>query len=546
MTTPDNATGTEQASRPDVVLVLADDMGFSDIGCYGGEVQTPNLDRLARSGVRFTQFYNTARCSPSRASLLTGLHPHQVGVGILNFDDTPDGYPGNLSERCVTIAEALGAAGYRTYLSGKWHLASNMETPNGAWPTRRGFDRVFGTLEGAGSYYQPRTLMRDEVNIEAEAAETDFFYTDAITENAVQFIAEHDDSDTDDPFFLYLAYTAPHWPLQAHGEDIAKYDGRFSAGWDELRRQRLERLVAEGIISDSTELSARDPRVPAWDTVDDKDWEAARMAVYAAQIDEMDQGVGRVLDELERRGRLDNTVVIFLSDNGGCAEEMPPDKVEEFVTAFVPMKMVTREGEPVVPGNVPGLMPGAESTYQSYGRAWANLSNAPFREYKHWVHEGGISTPFLLHWPAGLGTQPRTVTEPAQLVDVLPTLLAAAGASYPEERNGEPIPGPEGRSLLPLVAGDGDTSERTLFWEHEGNCAARRGRWKLVKKHGRNWELYDIEADRAEARDLAADHPELVVDLSAAYEEWAKRAGVIPREVVLDLYRRRGHGLPEE
>jgi arylsulfatase A-like enzyme len=539
-------SGTGQSNRrPDVVLVLADDMGFSDVGCFGGEVHTPNLDRLAASGVRFTQFYNTARCSPSRASLLTGLHPHQVGVGILNFDDTPDGYPGNLSEQCVTIAEALGGAGYRTYLSGKWHLASDMETPNGAWPTRRGFDRVFGTLEGAGSYYQPRTLMRDEVNIEAEAADSDFFYTDAISQNAVQFIAEHDDH-AEDPLFLYLAYTAPHWPLHASAEDIAKYDGRFAEGWDRLRQQRLERLIAEGVIDASSELSARDPRVPAWETVEEKNWEAARMAVYAAQIDRMDQGVGQVLDELERRGRMDNTVIIFLSDNGGCAEEMPPDKVEEFVTAFVPMKTVTREGERVVPGNVPGLVPGPESTYQSYGRAWANLSNAPFREYKHWVHEGGISTPFVLHWPAGLGTEPRTVTAPAQLVDVLPTLLAAAGAPYPEQRNGQPIPGPEGRSLLPLASGEGETDERTLFWEHEGNCAARRDRWKLVKKYGHNWELYDIEVDRAEAHDLAEANPELVVELSAAYEEWAKRAGVIPREVVLDLYRRRGHGLPEE
>ena len=538
-------SSASNARRPDVVLVLADDMGFSDIGCYGGEVHTPNLDRLATNGTRLTQFYNTARCSPSRASLMTGLHPHQVGVGILNFDDTPDGYPGNLTEDCVTLAEALGSAGYRTYLSGKWHLASDMDTPNGAWPTRRGFDRVYGTLEGAGSYYQPRTLMRDEEDIEAEAASGEFFYTDKITENAVSFIGEHDEEHGEDPLFLYLAYTAPHWPLHAHADDIAKYDGRFDAGWDRLREERLERLVKEGIIASDSELSARDRRVPAWQEQDNQDWEADRMEVYAAQIDRMDQGIGRVLDELEGRGRLENTIVIFLSDNGGCAEEMPPDKVEEFVTAFVPMKMVTREGETVVPGNVPGLTPGPESTYQSYGRAWANLSNTPFREYKHWVHEGGISTPFIIHWPAGVQSGGRLCTAPSQLVDVMPTILEAAGAQYPETRNGHPIPGPEGRSLLPLLRGETD-QQRTLFWEHEGNSAARRGRWKLVRKYGQDWELYDIDADRAETHDLAAEQPDLVVDLSAAYEEWAKRAGVIPRDVVLDLYGRRGHGLPEE
>ena len=531
--------------RPDIVLVLADDMGFSDIGCYGGEISTPNLDRLAAHGTRMTQFYNTARCSPSRASLITGLHPHQVGVGILNFDDRPDGYPGNLAEQCVTVAETLGGAGYHTYLSGKWHMASDMETPNGAWPTRRGFDRVFGTLEGAGSYYQPRTLMRDEVNIEHEGAESDFFYTDAITDNAVGFIREHDRDHADDPLFLYLAYTAPHWPLHAHPDDIATYDGRFDGGWDQLRQERLKRLVDEGIVAPDSELSVRDPRVVQWEQVDHKEWEAERMEVYAAQIHRMDRGIGQVLDELERRGRLDNTIVIFLSDNGGCAEEMPPDKVEEFVTAFVPMKMVTREGDTVVPGNVPGLAPGPESTYQSYGRAWANLSNTPFREYKHWVHEGGISTPFIISWPAGLPEPTPLCTTPCQLVDVMPTLLEASGATYPEQRDGQPIPPAEGRSMLPLLRGEPDV-ERTLFWEHEGNCAVRRGRWKLVRKHAQPWELYDIEADRAEAHDLAERRPDLITELGAAYDQWAQRAGVVPRDVVLGLYARRGHGLPEE
>ena len=514
------------ARRPDIVLVLADDMGFSDIGCYGGEIETPNIDRLAREGVRFTQFYNTARCSPSRASLMTGLHPHQVGVGILNFDDTPDGYPGDLTDGCTTAAEALGAAGYATYLSGKWHLSSDMETPNGSWPTRRGFDRVFGTLEGAGSFYRPRTLMRDETNVEHEAEQPGWFYTDAISENAATFIEEHDRDRGDDPFFLYLAYTAPHWPLHAHEADVERYAGRFDAGWDVLREERLARLVKEGIVTEEhggAELADRDPRVPAWQDSPDHAWEARRMATYAAQVDRMDQGIGRVLDTLERLGRLDDTLVVFLSDNGGCAEELDLD----FVTAFVPMQDTTREGEPVVPGNVPGLTPGGEDTYMSYGRAWAHLSNTPFREYKHWVHEGGIATPLVARWPRGVDVEPGGLVRGAfQLVDVLPTLLEAAGASYPATRDGLPVPPAEGRSMLPALAGE-PVEDADLFWEHEGNCAVRSGPWKLVRKHDRPWELYAIETDRAEAHDLAAANPEVVDDLAARYDAWAERCGVI-------------------
>ncbi|NUS52307.1 MAG: arylsulfatase [Nocardioidaceae bacterium] len=534
--------------RPDIVLVLADDMGFSDIGCFGGEIETPNIDRLAREGVRFTQFYNTARCSPSRASLLTGLHPHQVGVGILNFDDTPDGYPGNLSERCVTAAEALQDAGYATYLSGKWHLASDMDTPNGSWPTRRGFDRFFGTLEGAGSFYRPRTLTRDETNVEHEADQPGWYYTDAISDHAVSFVEEHDAARGDDPFFLYLAYTAPHWPLHAHEDDVRRYDGRFDAGWDVLREERLARLEKEGIVTDEhggTALAERDPRVPAWADNPDPDWDARRMQVYAAQVDRMDQGIGRLLDTLERLGRLDDTLVVFLSDNGGCAEELDHD----FVTAFVPLRDTTREGEPVTPGNVPGLVPGGESTYMSYGRAWAHLSNTPFREYKHWVHEGGIATPLVARWPAGLdetGVEAGTLhRRPHQLVDVLPTLLQAAGAAYPDSRGGRPVPEAEGRSMLPALRGE-SAEDRDLFWEHEGNSAVRSGPWKLVRKHGRPWELYAIGTDRAEQHDLADEHADVVAELEERYEVWARRCGVIPREVVLDLYARRGKGLPPE
>ena len=528
--------------QPDILLVLVDDMGFSDIGCFGGEISTPTLDRLGRDGVRFTQFYNSPRCSPSRASLLTGLHPHQVGVGILNFDDTPDGYPGNLSEDCVTVAECLRDAGYATHLSGKWHLASDMETPNPAWPTRRGFEHVYGTLEGAGSFYNPRTLHRDEEDIADEAAAPGYYYTDAISDEACGFVDEHVAQRAEQPFFCYLAYTAPHWPLHAHEDDIAAYRGRFDAGWDELRRHRLDRLVDEGVLRAEWPLTDRDPRVPAWADAADQEWEARRMEVYAAQVTAMDRGLGQVLARLEAAGRLENTIVVFLSDNGGCAEELD----RGFVEAFVPLAGTTKDGREVVAGNVPGVLPGDETTYASYGRAWANLSNTPFREYKHWVHEGGIATPLLVHWPAGVEAPGRLEHQPFQLVDVLPSLLEAAGARYPQQRCGRPVPPAEGRSFLPTVRSGEPVPERPLFWEHEGNAGVRQGRWKLVRKWGGPWELYDMTVDRTELDDLAGADPERVEAMAAEYESWAVRCGVIPRQVVLDLYARRGAGLPPE
>lgn len=535
----------DKTTRPNIVLILADDMGFSDIGCYGGEILTPNIDTLAANGAKLTQFYNTARCSPSRASLLTGLHPHQTGIGILNYDDSPEGYPGNLNSRCVTIAEALKPAGYRSYISGKWHVASDIHSPTDAWPTRRGFDQFFGTLEGAGSYFQPRTLTRNETNVENEAEDDRFYYTDAISDNAVEFLQRHGVVHQEEPFFLYVAYTAPHWPLHALDEDTAKYAGRFSSGWDVLREERLRRLISSGIISEKWALTDRDPRVPAWDDVADKAWEATRMAVYAAQVDRMDQGVGRIVSELCRQGKLENTLIIFLSDNGGCAEEMPIETAEDFVTTYVTFDSSTRDHQHVRPGNDPSIVPGREDTYATYGRAWANLSNTPFREYKHWIHEGGIATPFILSWPAGLeGGILRS--QPHQLPDVMATVLDAAGVEYPSTYRGRELLPLEGVSMMPTLKQDSSDPERFLFWEHEGNCGVRRGIWKLVKKYGLEWELYDMVADRTELHDLADSQREIVSELAAAYQEWAKRCCVVPRERVLELYERRGNGLPAE
>lgn len=535
----------QDRTRPNVVIILADDMGYSDIGCYGGEINTPNLDALAAGGARLTQFYNTARCSPSRASLMTGLHPHQTGIGILNYDDAPDGYPGTLNGSCVTIAEALQAGGYRSYLSGKWHLASDIHQPSDSWPTRRGFDAFYGTLEGAGSFFQPRTLTRDETNVESETADTDFYYTDRISAEAVTHLRRHQDQHTEDPFFLFVSYTAPHWPLHAPAEDVARYRGRFAAGWDRLREERLQRMIDAGLISADWPLTDRDPRVPAWDTVHDQDWEQRRMEVYAAQIDRMDTGVGTIVGELESQRVLDDTIVIFLSDNGGCAEEMPIETAQEFVTTYVTFDASTRDGRPVRPGNDPSIVPGDEDTYGTYGRSWANVSNTPFREYKHWIHEGGIAAPFIVQWPSRLeaGVLRR---QPHQLTDVLATVLDAAGLDYPERHGDRAILPAEGVSMLPTLIDGATDPERVLYWEHEGNCGIRRGDWKLVCKYGQQWELYDMITDRTELDDRAADHPDLVAELISSYQQWADRCGVIPRDQVLELYRRRGSGLPSE
>ncbi len=524
--------------KPNIVLILNDDMGYSDIGCYGGEIDTPNLDRLAHGGLRFSQFYNTARCSPSRASLLTGLHPHQTGIGVLTYDFGPEGYSGDLSERCVTIPEALRTAGYKTYMSGKWHIAKNLVQPTGSWPLQRGFDEFFGTIIGAGSFYDPNTLTRGNENIEHEAKQDErFFYTDAISDQAAEYIRRHQRTEPDRPFFAYVGYTAPHWPLHAHDSDIAKYKGRFDEGWDRLREERLARLVAAGLLDASWRLTDRDPTQPPWSDAAEKAWLLRCMEVYAAQIDRMDQGIGRILAALEETGQLDNTLVIFLSDNGACAEDIPEGvPVDELVNELMIARSHTRNGEPVHFGNDPSLMPGPEDTYQSYGTAWANLSNTPFRLYKHWIHEGGIATPLIFHWPKGIRDKGGIRHSPGYLPDIMATLLDITGTPYPDQRNGEPVPPLEGISLSPVIAAD-RTARPPMFWEHEGNAAVRDGMWKLVRRYPGPWELYDMEQDRTELHDLAARHPDRVAAMVREYEAWAQRCGVIPREKILELMR---------
>ncbi len=531
---------------PNILIILADDMGFSDIGCYGGEVDTPALNQLAENGIRMTQFYNTARCCPSRASLLTGLYPHQTDIGHFTFNDGVEGYFGDLNRRCVTLAEGLKGAGYGTYMSGKWHLtrythAQEMEEKH-SWPCQRGFDEFYGTIIGACGYYNPVTLTRNNESI--ETPEGTHYLTDSISEEAVRQIREHHRQTPDRPFFQYVAYTAPHWPLHAPSEDVEKYKGRFDQGWNKLREERMDRLVEMGIIHSDWKLTPRDPSQPEWEKAEHKEWEARRMEVYAAQIDRMDQGIGKIIDSLEKTGRLDNTLIIFLSDNGGSSEGLRPENLKWMKECY---RARTRDGRDVHFGNVPSVMPGGEDTYQSYGKPWANVSNTPFRGYKVWTHEGGIATPLIVHWPAKIKDGGTLRHTPAQLPDIMATCLSAAGVEYPDTYQGHEITPLEGHSMLPLFAG-GEFKREVLYWEHQGNRAVRKGRWKLVNKHPGSWEnkpppgdweLYDIEKDRTELNDLSQQYPEVVKELSVLWQKWADRCHVKPWQEIVDGRKKR-------
>ncbi len=496
---------SDKAPRPNIIIIMADDMGFSDIGCYGGEVRTPHLDRLAANGIRFTQFYNTARCCPTRASLLTGLYQHQAGIGHMVGDYGHPSYRGFLTDRCVTIAEVLRTAGYRTLMSGKWHVGE--DRPH--WPCDRGFDKYFGLISGASNFWRldPGRKMAMDNTPWTPPTDGSFYMTDAFTDHAVEFIEAYGKQDK--PFFLYVPYTAPHWPLHAWPEDIARYQGKYMGGWDELRKRRLKRMIELGIIDPRWELTPRDPAAKPWSEMPNKeDWDL-RMAVYAAQIDRMDQGIGKIVDAVGKQGLMDRTLILFLADNGGCAERIDRGKK--------------------------GVPPGPADSFLSYNLPWANASNTPFRLYKHWVHEGGISTPLIAHWPAVI--EPNQIThQPGHLIDLMATCVDLAGATYPATFNGKPITPMEGKSLAPIFRGKQRQGHEAIFWEHEGNRAVRQGKWKLVsryvgrrwKGHHGEWELYDMQADRTEMHDLAGSKPEKVRELVALYNAWTERAGVVP------------------
>lgn len=512
-------------ARPNIVLILADDMGYSDLGCYGSELTTPNIDALAAGGLRFTQFYNSARCSPTRAALLTGLDPHQAGVGVLANDAKPDGtssapadagpgYVQHLNDRSVTLAEALRPAGYGTYMTGKWHVGA---FGTHQWPQGRGFDRYYGVLAGTVSYFRPdaeRPLI-DGDKMLPPPTDRNFYTTDVFTDHALKFLSEHDGKK---PFFLYLAFNAPHYPLHARPADIEKFSGKFRAGWDKLREERFARQQKLGLFDASMQLSPRDETVRAWDklTEEQKVQTDHRMAVYAAQIYRLDLNVGRLVAQLREKGQLDNTLIIFLSDNGASNEPGPDLGGGDFANINDPDK----RGQGGKKGS-------------TYGAGWANLSNTPFRRFKSMLHEGGISAPFIVHWPAGLKTKPGSITRaPAYLTDVMPTVLEVSGATHPASFRGQAPFALEGRSLTPIFQSGTRPTREWFYWEQYDNRAVRRGDWKAVRPAGSKdgWELYDIAKDRAEQNNVAAKHPELVKELTTAWDRWANTHQVLPKK----------------
>jgi arylsulfatase len=505
------------AGHPNILLILADDLGWSDLGCYGGEIETPTLDGLAKDGLRLTQFYNSARCSPSRAALLTGLHPHQAGVPNLG---------GHLIDRCVTLPEVLAPAGYNCFMAGKWHVGR-------PGPIARGFQEFYGFVEGHSvDCWNEAALVRLPAGRPKRSyAQGTFYATDAITDHALDFLAQARRTP-ERPWFLYLAYNAPHFPLHAPQEDVAKYEALYAQGWDRMRERRLARQKELGLVPADFTLTPRsvipantfntktgwaDQENPAWDTLpaDRRADLARRMAVFAAMVDHMDRAIGRLVVDLRETNQLDETVILFLSDNGACAEWDPFG----FDSTSGPRNVLHR-GDDLAKVGGPG-------SYISYGSAWAGACNTPWRLYKHYTHEGGIATPFIAHWPAGLKRRGELDARPSYLTDVLPTCLELAGATYPAQRGGHEVLPHEGVSLIPAFRGE-PAVPRLLFFEHEGNRAVRDGPWKLVALRGKPWELYHIEADRGERNDLAAREPGRVEELAGAWDAWAKRCDVRP------------------
>lgn len=500
-----------QKTKPNIVFIMADDLGFSDIGAYGAEIKTPYLDSLAGAGVRLKQFYNTGRCCPSRASLLTGMYSHNTGMGYMNgFDQGTPGYKGDLSRNTMTIAEALKQVGYASYMSGKWHVATETKPkgPQDNWPMQRGFDRYFGTLIGSGSFYTPKSLTSGNTPVKPKK---DFYLTDAIADSAAVFINDHAAKRAGNPFFLYVAFTAPHWPLHAKEQDIKKYMQLYEKGWDALRAERYKKQLELGVIDRTYRLTDRHDSIPAWKDIPMHEraiW-VKRMAIYAAQIDCMDQGIGRIMQALKKNGFSENTMVVFMADNGGCAEFL--SSMDTTLSTL-----------------------GTDSSYESYRGNWANLSNTPFRLFKTRLHEGGIHTPFIISWPGHMAKQGTIVENaPAHIIDLMPTFLDAAGLAYPKIFNKQPTKSLNGVSLVSVFKGE-KLPSRTLYWEHQANRAIRMNDWKLVSMSTEEspyigpWELYDLKTDKTERTNLALKYPDKVKELEAAWNRWATENNVFP------------------
>jgi arylsulfatase A-like enzyme len=535
------------AVQPNIIVILADDLGYSDLGCYGGEIKTPTLDGLAKNGLRFTQFYNSARCCPTRASLLTGLYPHQAGVGMMTSDEGAKfpGYRGSLQPYTVTLAEVLKSAGYRTAMSGKWHVGDKLS------PIERGFDDFYGFTRGyAVDSFDARMMIRlPQGKPQRSYNPGEYFATDAITDHALDFV--NDARQTRQPWFLYVAYQAPHFPVQSRADDAAPYAKTYDQGWDKLRAVRLARMKKLGAVPKNTPLTPRsaihrpdvakrlgsmteDGNNPAWEALDaDRRADlAGRMKAYAGMVAGMDRNIGRLIADLKQSDELANTLILFLSDNGACAEWEPfgfDMQTPTNVTAGFGINMGTPNLPNILHRGAALATLGSADTLFSYGSAWANLSNTPWRLYKHYSHEGGISSPLIAHWPAGIKTRGQWREQPGHLIDVMATLVDIAGATYPQERAGVAVLPMEGISLRPAFTNKPLARKAPLFFEHDGSRAVRDEGWKLVSTRGGEWELYNLWADRTELNNIAAKHPEVVKGLAAQWDEWAQRTHVLPR-----------------
>ena len=534
---PALASAQQQATRPNIMLIVVDDMGYSDLGCFGGEVESPNLDALAASGMRFTQFYNSGRSCPSRAQLMTGRYAQTVGI---------TGMGQSLTRDCVTIPEVLREAGYHTGMSGKWHLSltkgignkedqmkwlSHQSTFNNrpfapieTYPCNRGFDQHWGTIWGVTDHFDPFSLVHNEEPIFTDSIPKDFYYADFVADKAIDMMDEM--TSDGKPFFMYVAFQEPHWPVQAKPQDIAKYKGKFDDGWDVLRERRYQRMLELGLINAEEMPVATNASGRKWNDETNKALQRANMEVHAAMIDCVDQNIGRIIAELKRRGIFDNTLIIFTSDNGASSENYTIGDFDRHDR--------TRDGQMVV-RNSP--TPGGQLTYNYLHNGWAGAVNTPYRYWKTTQFHGGTAAPTIVHWPAGMAEEKEgtIMSQPCTFLDVMPTCLELAGATYPSFYNGnsiKPLSG-EARSFLPLLQDkNGWDDERTLYWEHERGKAVRKGNWRLTALANGGWQLFDLAHDLSETNNIAAEHPEKVREMKSLWNNWAKSVGLnVPDDI---------------
>ncbi len=529
----------QSGSRPNIILILADDLGYSDLGCYGSEIHTPNLDRLAQNGLRFNSFYNASRSCPTRASLLTGLYPHQAGIGRMTFNNHLPGYRGQLTENGVTIAEVLREAGYQTGMVGKWHVAETPLKPDqrewlahrvshddfadkACYPVNRGFDDYYGIIYGVANYFDPFSLINGDQPV--KNVPKDYYITRAFSDSAVSYVNRY--ARADKPFFLYLSYTAPHWPLHALPEDIKKYEDTYKVGWDVIRQKRYARMKELGIFPGADDFLTPRQSPKRWEDNPTQEWDARAMAVHAAMIDRMDQGIGELLAALEKNGQLDNTLILFMSDNG-CSNEI----CQNYSEGENDRPDMTRLGEKIVYPRNKEVLPGSELTYASIGPVWANVANTPFRFWKAKSYEGGINTPFIAYWPQGIQKEKGRITgQRGHIIDIMATCVDLGKAGYPEHYRGNRIQPLEGKSLVPVFKGKKRKGHAYLGFEHFNEKALiGNDGWKIIQPGKKAaWELYNLNDDRTEMHDVAAEYPEKVQQMQKQYETWAKRCLVVP------------------